>query len=173
MPAKACFFACGDSIIAWNAVSTKQERSMSLLIDGEVFLKEDDKDMHMPSWYETASRILPKTGEPVRGFTPTGDFFDSTIKSSRMGPKDVPIIITEDGQETDVSLLRTSLPRWPTRKKKEKCEIRYSYCGRLWDGEADVAEGDSIVEVSHKDPMAGLPFVVRIPVANVMFVRPK
>jgi hypothetical protein len=90
-----------------------------------------------------------------------------------MGPKDIPVIITEDGHTTDVSLLRNMVPSWPKGSKKQRCSIRYSYCGRLWDGEADVAEGDPIVEVSHTDPMGGLPFMVRIPVANVMSVKPK
>jgi len=127
----------------------------------------------MSSWYERASKKLPKEGDKVRGFTSTGDFFDSEIKSSTIGPKDIPVFITKDGDHSDVTLLRTMLPVWPTTKKKKRCSLRYSYCGRLWDGEADVAEGDNIVEVTHSDPMAGKPFLVRIPVANVMKITPK
>ena len=127
----------------------------------------------MSSWYKKASVRSLKKGDLAIGFTPEGDFFVSKIKDSKMGPKDMPVILTEDGHKTDASLIRNSSPKWPTKNKKQRCSIRYSYCGRLWDGEGDVAEGDSIVEVTHSDPMAGLPFVVKIPVANVMSVVPK
>lgn len=127
----------------------------------------------MSSWYKQASRGLPKAGDKVRGFTSTGDFFDSEVKSSRMGPKDVPVIVTKDGDISDITLVRNTLPIWPSTKKKQRCMLQYSYCGRTWDGEADVAEGDTIIEVTHKDPMGGIPFLVRIPVANVLKVTPK
>lgn len=134
---------------------------------------EDDKLKVMSSWYKKASRSSISEGDPIRGFTPTGDFFVSKVKKAKMGPKDVPIILTEDGHKTDISLIRNDNTSWPQKKTKRRCNIRYSYCGRLWNGEADVAEGDPIVEVTHTDPMAGMPFLVKIPVANVMSVVPK
>jgi hypothetical protein len=139
----------------------------------EDFLLVVDKDNIMSSWYEIASKKLPDKGSPIRGFTNLGDFFDSTVKSSRMGPKDIPVIVTEDGDSTDMSLIRNVKPYFPNKIKKQRCTLRYSYCGRIWDGEADVAEGDSIVEVSHTDPMGGLPFMIRIPIANIMSLNPK
>lgn len=159
--------------MASQAASMKQDIRMSFLNDDKDLSPQDDKLSYMPTWYEKASKKLPKAGERVRGFTSTGDFFDSEIKKSILGPKDVPVIETEDGHVSDITLLRTSLPSWPKSSKKQRCDLRYSYCGRIWDGEADVAEGDTIVEVTHKDPMAGKHFIVRIPVANVMRVTPK